>query len=96
MNHTKSTLIIAAIAVSMVLAATTLALSSTSEHLAYAKSKHSAKVKVKVGNTKNKCVTNADNSQHIAFGAGAIGNTASNIATNIQTQTCNVGSTGAG
>jgi CBS domain containing-hemolysin-like protein len=94
MNHTNSTLVIVAIAASMVVAATTLALGSISEHLAYAKSKHSPKVKV--GNTKNKCVTNADNSQHIAFGAGAIGNTASNIATNIQTQTCNVGSTGAG
>ena len=92
MNHTNSTLVIVAIAASMVVAATTLALGSISEHLAYAKSKHS----VKVGNTKNKCIAHADNSQHIAIGAGAIGNTASNIATNIQTQTCNVGSTGAG
>jgi hypothetical protein len=94
MNHTTSTLVIAAIAAGMVAAATTLALGSSSEHLAYAKTKHSPKVKV--GDTKNKCITHADNSQHIAFSPGAIGNAASNVATNIQTQTCNVGSTGAG
>jgi hypothetical protein len=91
MNHTKRTLVIVVIAASIVGAAT---IGSISEQLAYAKTKHSPKVKV--GNTNNKCVTHADNSQHIAFSPGAIGNAASNIATNIQTQTCNVASTVAG
>jgi hypothetical protein len=90
MNHTNSTLVVVAIAVNMVVAGTAiLALSSDPEHLAFAKG-------VKVGSTKNKCVVTADNSQHIAYGAGATGNTASNTATNTQSQTCNVGSTGAG
>jgi hypothetical protein len=52
--------------------------------------------KVKVGNTKSKCIQAADNSQHAAFGAGSTGDLATNTPLNTQTQTCNAGSTGAG
>jgi hypothetical protein len=52
--------------------------------------------KVKVGDTKNKCITAADNSQHAANGPGSIANAFVNLPINIQAQLCNVGSTGAG
>ena len=97
MNHTNSTLVIVAIAASMVVAATTLALGSISEHLAYAKGTAiKAGGGVKVGGTSNKCKQDADNSQHIAFGAGSTANAAANAPVNVQTQDCNAGSTGSG
>jgi hypothetical protein len=55
--------------------------------------------KVRVGDTKNLCVTRADNGQHAAFGAGSTLDTATNTPTNTQNPLlpqCNVGSTGSG
>ena len=94
MNHTKTAMLgiattIVALAVLMV-AATAFA----TGHSAFA-----AKLegnKVKVGNTKTKCIQAADNSQHAAFGAGSTLDNATNTPTNTQSQTCNSGSTGTG
>ena len=55
-----------------------------------------AKSKVKVGDTKNKCVSAADNSQHAANGPGSIADAFVNLPLNVQIQLCNAGSTGAG
>ena len=55
-----------------------------------------AKSKVKVGDTKNKCVTAADNSQHAANGPGSALDLFANLPLNVQLQLCNTGSTGAG
>ncbi len=96
MNHTKSTLIIAAIAVSMVTAAA-LTISSNPLQLAFAKGTAiKAGGGLKVGGTSNNCKEDADNSQHVAFGAGSVGDAAVNIPINVQAQGCNAGSTGSG
>jgi hypothetical protein len=92
MNHTKTATLgiattIVALAVLMV-AATAFA---TGQHNALAFGS-----KVKIGNTKSKCIQAADNSQHAAFGAGSIADLATNTPLNTQTQTCNAGSTGTG
>jgi hypothetical protein len=84
MNHT--TLGIVAVLVAAALVVGTFAATTP----AFAKSK------VKVGDTNNKCITAADNSQHVAFGAGSIANAAINLPINVQAQICNAGSTGAG
>jgi hypothetical protein len=55
-----------------------------------------AKSKVKVGDTKNKCVVAAHNGQDIRTSDINIANAFANAAVNVQTQLCNVGSTGAG
>ena len=89
MNHT--TLGIVAVLVAAALVVGTFAATTP----AFAKSKGSG-TKVKVGDTKNKCIEHADNSQHVAFGAGSIANAAVNVPLNVQAQICNVGSTGAG
>ena len=91
MNHTKTATLgiattIVALAVLMV-AATALATGHST--LAFGS-------KVKVGNTKSKCIQAADNSQHAAFGAGSTLDNATNTPTNTQSQTCNAGSTGTG
>ena len=88
MNHTTLGLVAVFVAAALVIGTV------TATTPAYAGGK--GKSGVKVGDTKNKCVTEADNSQHVAFGAGAIGNAAANIPVNVQTQLCNAGSTGAG
>jgi hypothetical protein len=51
---------------------------------------------LKVSGTSNSCKENADNSQHVAFGAGSVGDAAVNVPINVQAQDCNVGSTGTG
>jgi hypothetical protein len=91
MNHTRSTLVVIALTIGMITATVVIAVGASTEHYAFAKGKA-----VKAGNTKNKCAEAADNSQHITLGANAVGNSATNLATNIQTQVCNAGSTSAG
>jgi hypothetical protein len=86
MNHT--TLGIVAVFVAAALVIGTFA-ATTSATPAFAS-------KVKVGSTKNKCKERSDQSQHIAFGAGAIGNLAANAPIGVQLQACNAGSTGTG
>ena len=83
MNHTTLGIVAVLVAAALVVgtfAATTPAFAS----------------KVKVGDTKNKCVTAADNSQHAANGPGSALDLFANLPLNIQAQLCNVGSTGAG
>ena len=96
MNHT--TLGIVAVIVAAALIAGTI--TATTPAFAWGKHKykhkHTDSYKVKVGDTKNKCVEAADNSQHVAFGAGSIADAAVNLPTNVQVQLCNTGSTGAG
>jgi hypothetical protein len=96
MNHTKSTLVIVAIAVGMV-AAAALTISSNLGQLAFAKGTAiKAGGGLKVSGTSNSCKEDADNSQHVAFGAGSVGDAAVNIPINAQVQDCNAGSTGSG
>jgi hypothetical protein len=52
--------------------------------------------KVKVGNTRNKCIQASDNSQHVANGPGSLLDLFANLPLNIQAQLCNAGSTGTG
>jgi uncharacterized membrane protein len=83
MNHTTLGIVAVLVAAALVVgsfAATTPAFAS----------------KVKVGDTKNKCVTAADNSQHAANGPGSIADAFANLPLNLQIQLCNAGSTGAG
>jgi uncharacterized membrane protein len=84
MNHT--TLGIVAVLVAAALVVGTFAATTP----AFAKSK------VKVGDTKNKCVQASDNSQNVANGPGSALDLFANLPLNIQAQLCNVGSTGAG
>ena len=84
MNHT--TLGIVAVLVAAALVVGTFAATTP----AFAKSK------VKVGDTKNKCVSAADNGQHAANGPGSIADAFVNLPLNVQIQLCNAGSTGAG
>jgi hypothetical protein len=96
MNHTTSTLVIAAIAAGMV-AAAVLTVSSNLVQLAFAKGTAiKAGGGLKVSGTSNSCKEDADNSQHVAFGAGSVGDAAVNIPVNVQAQDCNAGSTGSG
>jgi hypothetical protein len=90
MNHT--TLGIVAVLVAAALVVGTFAATTP----AFAGGKGFGGSKVKVGDTKNKCVTAADNSQHAANGPGSIANAFANLPLNVQVQLCNVGSTGAG
>ena len=83
MNHTTLGIVAVLVAAALVVgtfAATTPAFAS----------------KVKVGDTKNKCVSAADNSQHAANGPGSIADAFVNLPLNVQIQLCNAGSTGAG
>src|SRR5919202_6456464 len=96
MNHTTSTLVIAAIAAGMV-AAAVLTVSSNLVQLAFAKGTAiKAGGGLKVSGTSNSCKEDADNSQHVAFGAGSVGDAAVNVPVNVQAQDCNAGSTGSG
>lgn len=96
MNHTKSTLVIVAIAASMI-AAAALTISSNLAQFAFAKGTAiKAGGGLKVSGTSNSCKEDADNSQHVAFGAGSVGDAAVNIPINVQAQDCNAGSTGSG
>ena len=89
MNHT--TLGLVAVFVAAALVVGSLA-ATTTPAFAGGKDKSS----VKVGSTKNKCVTAADNGQHAAFGPGSILDIPIHDPINLQAQFCNVGSTGAG
>ncbi|HJT49449.1 MAG TPA: hypothetical protein VJ729_14785 [Nitrososphaeraceae archaeon] len=90
MNHTTLALIAAIVAAALVLGTV------TATTPAFAGSKGFGGSKVKVGDTKNKCVEAADNSQHAANGPGSIADAFVNLPINVQAQLCNVGSTGAG
>ena len=97
MNHTRSTLVVIALAIGMITATVVIAVGASTEHYAFAKGKAvKAGGGLVVGGTKNNCKEDQDQSQHIAFGAGAIGNLAANIPIGLQLQVCNAGSTGAG
>jgi hypothetical protein len=89
MNHTTLGIVAVLVAAALVVG------SFAATIPAFAKSKGSG-TKVKVGDTKNKCIERADNSQHVAFGAGSVGDAAVNIPINVQAQGCNAGSTGSG
>jgi hypothetical protein len=94
MNHTKRTTLgkavaIVALAAVLMIAAATPLLVTGHNALAFGN-------KVKVGDTKSKCIQAADDSQHASFGSGSAFNTANNTPTNTQSQTCNAGSTGTG
>jgi uncharacterized membrane protein len=84
MNHTTlalvAVIVAAALVIGTVTATTTPAFAS----------------KVKVGNTKNKCIQAADNGQHAANGPGSALDLFANLPLNVQLQLCNTGSTGAG
>ena len=84
MNHT--TLALVAVIVSAALVIGTVTATTTP---AFAS-------KVKVGNTKNKCIQAADNGQHAANGPGSALDLFANLPLNVQLQLCNTGSTGAG
>ncbi|HJT46558.1 MAG TPA: hypothetical protein VJ729_00130 [Nitrososphaeraceae archaeon] len=96
MNHTTLALAIVVAITAAMIAGTITA--TTTPAFAWGKYKHKHKdnYNVKVGSTKNKCVEAADNSQHVAFGAGSIADAAVNLPVNVQAQICNAGSTGAG
>lgn len=98
MNHTTLALAIVVAITAAMIAGTITA--TTTPAFAWGKYKHKDKHKdnynVKVGSTKNKCTEAADNSQHVAFGAGSIADAAVNLPVNVQAQICNAGSTGAG
>ena len=90
MNHT--TLGIAAVIVAAALVIGTVTASTP----AFAGGRGHGGSGVKVGDTKNKCIEAADNSQHAANGPGSIANLFANLPLNVQIQLCNAGSTGAG
>jgi hypothetical protein len=74
-----------------------LTISSNIAQLAFAKGTAiKAGGGLKVSGTSNSCKEDADNSQHVAFGAGSIANAAVNTPVNVQAQDCNAGSTGSG
>ncbi len=98
MNHTNITLVITGLAVSMIAAATIITFASDTAQLAFAKRAMSVKAggslkdAVKAGHSESKCDQEQLNGQVVAFGAGAVGNTATNTATgNVQAQNCNAG-----
>ena len=83
MNHTTLGIVAAIVAAALIVG--TVAAETPAAY---------AKIKIKQGNVKVKCTNRQFNGQVIAFGAGAIGNTATNtVAGNVQTQNCNAGST---
>jgi hypothetical protein len=99
MNHT--TLGLAAVFIAAALVIGTFAVATTPA-FAGGRGKNSLKVgdpgrnSLKVGDTRNICIEAADNAQHAAFGSGSTADLATNAPINTQSQTCNVGSTGAG
>ena len=90
MNHTTLALVAVIVAAALVIGTV------TATTPAFAGSKGFGGSKVKVGDTKNKCVTAADNSQHAANGPGSALDLFANLPLNVQIQLCNSGSTGAG
>ena len=90
MNHTTLALVAVIVAAALVVGTV------TATTPAFAGSKGFGGSKVKVGDTKNKCVEAADNGQHAANGPGSLADAFVNLPLNVQIQLCNAGSTGAG
>jgi uncharacterized membrane protein len=82
MNHTTLALVAVIVAAALVIG--TVAVTTP------------AFAKVKVGDTKNKCIEAADNGQHAANGPGSLADLFANLPLNVQIQLCNAGSTGTG
>jgi hypothetical protein len=94
MNNTKVSLLsVAAISMFMIAAATMAAAVPGNNAMAHHKNNHKF---ISIGNTRTTAIQAADNSQHVSFGAGSVGNTATNSPVNVQSQSVNSGSSFAG
>jgi hypothetical protein len=92
MNTTKLSLVsIVAIGAFMIAAATLVP--GNNNAMAHHKNNHKF---ISIGNTRTTAIQAADNSQHVSFGAGSTGNTATNSPVNVQSQSVNSGSSFAG